>query len=156
MSFGRFTSMGVSCLTTTSQRHSLVCSNTPQFGEFNILVLIRCGCSPRRDPMRDLAVSGFLFLPPPPVVPLPRDDTGESRPWVVSSVNGFLFPLKCPHFCRGMLTAVRAFGRLRQPYKGCDSLLALRTHPQGCVLYGRLPTHGQSQRTRHKDPSTPR
>jgi hypothetical protein len=80
--------------------------------------------------MRDLAVSEFTVLPPPPVVPLPRDDTGEFSTWSVSSVNGsFLFPLKCPHFGRGVLTAVGAFGRLREPYKGCDSLLALGAHP---------------------------
>jgi len=80
--------------------------------------------------MRDLAVSVSTVLPPPPVVPLPRDDTGESRPYLFSGVNVlFLLPLKCPHFRRWVLTAVRAFGRLREPYKGRDSLLALRAHP---------------------------
>jgi len=106
--------------------------------------------------MRDLAVSEFTVLPPPPVVPLPRDDTGEVSTDVSGFVNGFLFTFKLLHLGRWVFTAVRAFGRLREPYKGRDSLLALRAHPQGCVLYGRLPTHGQSQRTRHKDLGTPR
>ncbi len=146
----------VASLTTTSQRHSLVCPDTPQFGVYRIHCCLRCRCPPRRDPMRDLAVSGSIVLPPPPVVPLPRDDTGEVNTDVSGFVNVFLFPLKCPHFGRWVLTAVRAFGRLREPYKGRYSLLTLRAHPQGCVLYGWLPTHGQSQRTRHRDLDTPR
>jgi hypothetical protein len=63
--------------------------------------------------MRVLAVSVSMVLPPPPVVPLPRDDTGEVNTDVPKFVNvSFLLTFKLLHFRRGMFTAVGAFGGL--------------------------------------------
>jgi hypothetical protein len=63
--------------------------------------------------MRVLAVLVSMVLPPPPVVPLPRDDTGEVNTDASEFVNvSVLLTFKLLHFGRGMFTAVGAFGWL--------------------------------------------